>query len=163
MKMFVTAAAALFCILPLAAFDRALVPAEFQAAIFKQLCADYLPAYRQGTLVIVSRDGEDALAKEFSRAGFVVKVVTPEQAVFEDDQILYLPSRLDDRVAASLSKRAALVLTDNTKWVRRGLASLGIVVRQRRADVVAHVGRLEASGAEVGLGLFRYARVLDGR
>ncbi len=143
------------------AFDRTVVPADFQAAIFKQLCASYLPGLQNATVVIVSDQPRPQLVAEFGRADFKVRMVHPDFWEPQDNEILYLPQTLDYDTAAALAQGRDMVLTDHVAWVREGLATFGIVMKNNHANVVTHVGRLERSGQPVGVGLFRYATVVD--
>lgn len=143
------------------AFDRTLVPADFQAAIFKQMCASYMPALQKATVVIVTDQPRPELAAEFGRADFKVRVVRPDAWQPQANEILYLPQTLDHDTAAALAQGREVVLTDHAAWVHEGLATFGIVMKDNHANVVAHVGRLERSGQPVGVGLFRYATVVD--
>lgn len=143
------------------AFDRTLVPADFQAAIFKQMCASYMPALQAATVVIVSDQPHPELVAEFGRADFKVRLVHPDVWQPQANEILYLPQTLDHETAAALAEGRGLVLTDHAEWVREGLATFGIVMKNNHANVVTHVGRLERSGVPVGVGLFRYTTVVD--
>lgn len=138
-----------------------LVPAPFQAAIFKEVCREFLPQLVASKITIVESPEARALATEFQRAQFDVDIVPESQILQNDAPVVYVHPDVSEETLRKLADSGAFLLTGNQALVTRGLAAIGIVMNGDRASLVTHISQLEKSGLRVGLGLFRYAAVLD--